>query len=39
MTEPEAIRFLQRRSIDTRRSMRSVAHYVVDGVPVTLEGG
>ena len=30
MTEPEAFRFLQRRSMDTRRSMRSVAQEVLD---------
>ena len=31
MTEPEAFRFLQRRSMDTRRSMRAVAQDVLDG--------
>ncbi len=31
MTEPAAFRFLQRRSMDTRRSMRSVAQEVLDG--------
>ena len=30
MTEPEAFRFLQRRSMDTRRSMRVVAQEVLD---------
>jgi len=39
MSEPAAFRFLQRRSMDTRRSMRAVAQDVLDGVPVTLEGG
>ncbi len=34
MSEPEAFRFLQRRSMDTRRSMRAVAQDVLDGVPV-----
>ncbi len=38
MSEPEAFRFLQRRSMDTRRSMRAVAQDVLDGLPVTLEG-
>ena len=38
LSEPEAFRFLQRRSMDTRRSMRAVAQDVLDGVPVTLEG-
>ena len=38
MSEPDAFRFLQRRSMDTRRSMRSVAQDVLDGLPVTLEG-
>ena len=32
MSEPEAFRFLQRRSMDTRRSMRAVAQDVLDGV-------
>ena len=31
MSEPEAFRFLQRRSMDTRRSMRAVAQDVLDG--------
>ena len=31
MSEPEAFRFLQRRSMDTRRSMRAVAQEVLDG--------
>ncbi len=31
MTEPEAFRFLQRRSMDTRRSLRAVAQDVLDG--------
>ncbi len=35
MSEPEAFRFLQRRSMDTRRSMRAVAQDVLDG---TVEG-
>ena len=35
MSEPEAFRYLQRRSMDTRRSMRAVAQEVLDGdVPV-----
>ena len=38
MTEPEAFRFLQRRSMDTRRSMRAVAQDVLDGrVEATVE--
>ncbi len=38
MSEPEAFRFLQRRSMDTRRSMRAVAQDVLDGaVVVTAE--
>ena len=36
MSEPEAFRFLQRRSMDTRRSMRAVAQDVLDGVPVVV---
>jgi AmiR/NasT family two-component response regulator len=32
MTEPEAFRWIQRASMDARRSMRSVAQDVVDGV-------
>jgi AmiR/NasT family two-component response regulator len=35
MSEAEAFRFLQRRSMDTRRSMRAVAQDVLDG---TVEG-
>ena len=31
MSEPEAFRLLQRRSMDTRRSMRAVAQEVLDG--------
>jgi len=31
MSEPEAFRFLQRTSMDTRRSMRAVAQDVLDG--------
>ena len=31
MSEPDAFRFLQRRSMDTRRSMRAVAQDVLDG--------
>ena len=31
MSEPEAFRYLQRRSMDTRRSMRAVAQEVLDG--------
>ncbi len=31
MSEPEAFRFLQRRSMDTRRSMRAVAQEIIDG--------
>ena len=31
MTEPEAFRYLQRRSMDSRRSMRAVALAVLDG--------
>ena len=31
MSEPAAFRFLQRRSMDTRRSMRAVAQDVLDG--------
>ncbi len=31
MSEPEAFRFLQRTSMDTRRSMRAVAQEVLDG--------
>ena len=34
MSEPEAFRYLQRRSMDTRRSMRAVAQDVLDGAPV-----
>jgi response regulator NasT len=34
MSEPEAFRFLQRRSMDTRRSMRAVAQDVLDGALV-----
>jgi AmiR/NasT family two-component response regulator len=34
MSEPEAFRFLQRRSMDTRRSMRAVAQDVLDGAVV-----
>ena len=34
MNEPEAFRFLQRRSMDTRRSMRAVAQDVLDGAVV-----
>ncbi len=38
MSEPDAFRFLQRRSMDTRRSMRAVAQDVLDGaVVVTAE--
>ncbi len=33
MTEPEAFRHLQRRSMDERRSMRSVAQEVLDAAP------
>ena len=36
MSEPEAFRLLQRRSMDTRRSMRAVAQDVLDGVPVVV---
>jgi two-component system, response regulator PdtaR len=32
MTEPEAFRFVQRTSMDSRRSMRAVAQDVVDGL-------
>jgi AmiR/NasT family two-component response regulator len=39
MSEPEAFRFLQRRSMDTRRSMRAVAQDVLDGRLVTHEDG
>jgi two-component system, response regulator PdtaR len=40
MSEPEAFRFLQRRSMDTRRSMRAVAQDVLDGalVPASPAG-
>jgi two-component system, response regulator PdtaR len=31
MSEPEAFRWVQRASMDTRRSMRAVAQDVVDG--------
>jgi AmiR/NasT family two-component response regulator len=34
MTEPEAFRWIQRASMDQRRSMRTVAQDVVDGVAV-----
>ncbi len=34
MSEPDAFRFLQRRSMDTRRSMRAVAQDVLDGAVV-----
>jgi len=37
MTEPEAFRFLQRTSMDTRRSMRAVAQEVLDGGLVTQQ--
>jgi response regulator NasT len=32
LSEPEAFRWIQRRSMDERRSMRAVAHDVLDGV-------
>jgi response regulator NasT len=35
MSEPAAFRFLQRRSMDTRRSMRAVAQDVLDGTADT----
>ena len=38
MSEPEAFRFLQRRSMDTRRSMRAVAQDVLDGAVDTGPG-
>jgi response regulator NasT len=39
MSEPEAFRFLQRRSMDTRRSMRAVAQDVLDGrVDMAVDG-
>jgi response regulator NasT len=37
MSEPEAFRLLQRRSMDTRRSMRAVAQDVLDGAGVAAE--
>jgi response regulator NasT len=37
MSEPEAFRFLQRRSMDTRRSMRAVAQDVLDGALVVAD--
>jgi AmiR/NasT family two-component response regulator len=36
MTEPEAFRWIQRASMDQRRSMRSVAQDVVDGVAAPI---
>jgi AmiR/NasT family two-component response regulator len=39
MSEPEAFRFLQRRSMDTRRSMRAVAQEVLDGGLLTQDDG
>jgi response regulator NasT len=39
MSEPEAFRFLQRRSMDTRRSMRSVAQEVLEVGLVTQTDG
>jgi AmiR/NasT family two-component response regulator len=36
MTEPDAFRAIQRASMDQRRSMRSVAQDVVDGVPGSI---
>ena len=37
MSEPQAFRYLQRRSMDTRRSMRQVAQEVLDGGPVVVD--
>ena len=39
MSEPAAFRFLQRRSMDTRRSMRSVAQEVLEVGLVTQDDG
>jgi AmiR/NasT family two-component response regulator len=38
MTEPEAFRWIQRSSMDQRRSMRTVAQDVVDGVAAPAQG-
>jgi hypothetical protein len=41
MTEPEAFRWIQRRSMDQRRSMRAVAQDVLDaaGTPAGTPAG